>query len=109
MWFYSMNKPRLDTNRPDSPHGGWRYEDPKTGKLIKALSYKALYRAISIDRMKRGVEQGDIYSNIADYLCAVLPPGAKHCSYEPEDNIHGPRKKYTVSDVKSFLGAEVGS
>lgn len=99
-----MSKYRL--NNPDLvPAGGWRYEDPSNGVIIKGGSLSQLSKRVGLDRLKRGVPAGDVLGDITDYLCSIQQPGSKLCSFFNEDKVTGPRRKYNIEDVKSYLKA----
>jgi len=86
-----------------TPPGGWRYEIPETGEVIKALSLNGLVRDV---RAKyAGVEPPNLVSKIQQWICEHQPSGSAACIQGESQNPEVIVRDITVKDVLSFINS----
>jgi len=52
-----------------TPPGGWRYEQPETGVMVRATTLKELYDRVVVHRKNNGLKMGNVLADIQNFLC----------------------------------------
>lgn len=86
------------------PSGGWRYEQPETGEVIRSENYVHLIRDVIVHRQRNNIPVATVEDDIHTYLCNVLGPD--WCQYKMKSTTqYATEKKYTIYDVQDFVSA----
>lgn len=83
------------------------YEDPDTGIVIKADTFKQLYMRVKKLREEKHLPTHNLEYTLEQWVCSRVPEGTPYCR-EAEDHLHirKPLKKgYGVQDVINFTNA----
>lgn len=80
-----------------TPHGGWRYRQRESGKLIEATSFQNLVAAVRQHRVANGYPiQMDIEQEVEEGVCKEVPEA---CHDKPADLVPN---RLTIANVVAF-------
>lgn len=86
-------------DRKFGPPGGWRYEEPKTGKVFKEIVKVKLIDAVTKHRMQSGIPVGDVEADIETWICKQMRPGI---CVEDDARPQKAPARFTAQNVISF-------
>lgn len=79
-----------------TPPGGWRYEQPETGVVMRATTLKDLVGQVVSHRENNGLKIGNAGQDVVDYLCTKMP---ELCSESQQIA----DRSFSLHDVMAFL------
>jgi hypothetical protein len=89
-----------------TPPGGWRYEQPETGVVIRATTLKELHDRVVVHRRNNDLNTDKTLSDIHNYLCAS---GAECFDTPQGSDLPSVTVNTVLSALKTMSGGMLGS